>query len=324
MGVYTKTGDFGETGLFGGSRVSKLDPRVNCYGTADELNAHIGHGYALVECPKIRKVLRQLQTDLFVLCAQLASDETGKASLAETISTNHVAYVERKIDRYQQLIGEQHSFVYPGGTVASSALHLARTVARRLERCLYGLAENYPVERPLLVYVNRLSDLLFVLAIAAEQYELTQEVKKQTLALLGAQKLMNQNPKLAMWLKAAKAAEEKAAEMGIPFSFAAVDEGGNLALFHRMDDTLLVSTDIAINKAYTAVALKMPTHEVYPLAQPGGALYGINTTNDCKLVTFGGGFPVVQDGKLIGAIGVSGGSVEEDMVVAKAALAAIV
>ncbi len=118
------------------------------------------------------------------------------------------------------------------------------------------------------------------------------------------------------------AAEERAEEIGVPMCIAVLDGGANLVAFHRMDDALLASIDIARDKAYTALTLKMPTEELAELAQPGEELYGIEATNDGRIVVFGGGIPIEGEGEPIGAIGVSGGSVEEDVTVAEAGLEA--
>ncbi|MFC6718080.1 heme-binding protein [Natrialbaceae archaeon GCM10025810] len=115
------------------------------------------------------------------------------------------------------------------------------------------------------------------------------------------------------------AAEEKATEIGVPMCIAVMDEGANLVGFHRMDDALLASIDIAQNKAYSSVTLKLDTQTIHEVSQPGEPLYGLGDTNDGRIVTFGGGFPLEDDnGTVIGGIGVSGGSVEEDMEVAQA------
>lgn len=116
------------------------------------------------------------------------------------------------------------------------------------------------------------------------------------------------------------AAEKKSTEIGVPMCIAVVDDGANLLGFHRIDDALLASVSIAQNKAYSSVALKMPTDEIGEVAQPGAALYGIGSTNEGRIVTFGGGFPIKSGEDVIGAIGVSGGSPEEDMSVAQAGL----
>jgi uncharacterized protein GlcG (DUF336 family) len=129
---------------------------------------------------------------------------------------------------------------------------------------------------------------------------------------------MNRTLDLALELVAA--AREKAKEIGVPMVIAVVDAGGNMVAVQRMDNALLVSIDIAINKAYTAVAVKMPTHELAKIAQPGTPLFGIQNTEGGRIVIFGGGFPLERNHVMIGGIGVSGGSVEDDMLCAEAAV----
>ena len=118
-------------------------------------------------------------------------------------------------------------------------------------------------------------------------------------------------------------AEQKAAEIDVPMCIAVMDEGANLVAFHRMDGTLLASIDIAQNKAYSSVSLKMDTETIHEVSQPGESLYGLGNTNDGRIITFGGGFPLEnEDGNVVGAVGVSGGSAEEDMTVAQAGVEA--
>lgn len=118
------------------------------------------------------------------------------------------------------------------------------------------------------------------------------------------------------------AATERAEEMGVPMCIAVMDDGANLVAFHRMDGALLASIDIAQDKAYTAVSLEMDTETVWEVSQPGESLYGLGETNDGRIVTFGGGIPLETDGTVVGAVGVSGGSAEEDVTVASAAVEA--
>jgi uncharacterized protein GlcG (DUF336 family) len=119
-----------------------------------------------------------------------------------------------------------------------------------------------------------------------------------------------------------EAAQAKATQIGMPMNIAVVDEGNNLVAFARMDDAWLGSIDIAQNKAYTARAFDMPTKDLAPLAQPGGSLYGIEASNDGRLIVFAGGIPLVSGSRVVGAIGVSGGTVEQDQAVAEAGAAA--
>lgn len=118
------------------------------------------------------------------------------------------------------------------------------------------------------------------------------------------------------------AAEQKAIEISCPMVITVVDEGGNMVAQHRMDGALLVSIDISRNKAYTSVALKMSTEKLAGLSQPGQMLFGINTTDSGRVVIFGGGLPIIENGQVVGGIGVSGGSVEQDVSVVNAGLAA--
>lgn len=140
---------------------------------------------------------------------------------------------------------------------------------------------------------------------------------------MNGEALGSENLNLELALKILKKAEEKAVEINKPMCIAVVDAGGNLLAFHRMDDALLVSIEIAINKAFTAVMLKMETSKLAELARPDGELFGINNAYNGRIVTFGGGIPIFKNGKLVGAIGVSGGTVDEDVVVAKAGISVI-
>lgn len=116
------------------------------------------------------------------------------------------------------------------------------------------------------------------------------------------------------------AAEEEAAQIGVQMVITVLDEGGNMVACHRMDDAWLASVDISQNKAWTSVALKMPTSELAEATVPRAELYGLNTTNQGRIVVFGGGLPLVKEGKVVGAVGVSGGAVEQDVQVAEAAV----
>ncbi len=121
-------------------------------------------------------------------------------------------------------------------------------------------------------------------------------------------------------LRMIEGARKKAEEIGVPMVVAVADEGGNLVALQRMDGALLASVNIAWNKAYTAVALKLPTGELAGAAQPGQPLFGIHNADGGRIVIFGGGIPVVRDGRVVGGIGVSGGRVDQDVACAEAGL----
>jgi cob(I)alamin adenosyltransferase len=170
MKIYTKTGDAGDTGLFGGGRVPKDHPRVQAYGSVDELNASLGMARALEPLPRIDDVLLPIQRDLFSLGALLATpdpakvrDHLEKASLGDA----RIAELERAIDDGEAELEPLRAFILPGGTVKAAALHLSRTVCRRAERDVLAMSRSEELPPIVIIYLNRLSDLLFVLARVA-------------------------------------------------------------------------------------------------------------------------------------------------------------
>lgn len=165
MRIYTKTGDDGSTGLFGGARVQKDAARVDAYGTVDELNSVLGLARAHAPEAEIDELLARLQDDLFCLGAELACQPGSEDRLSSRrLGDNEVAALEAAIDHAEAPLPPLRHFVLPGGTPAAAALHQARTVCRRAERSTLATSRNEPVRRELLIYLNRLSDLLFVLA----------------------------------------------------------------------------------------------------------------------------------------------------------------
>jgi cob(I)alamin adenosyltransferase len=169
MKIYTKTGDAGETGLFGGPRVRKDHARIEAFGTVDELNSHLGLVRTLPAAAPFDDLLRKIQGELFDLGAELATP--GDA--AERIGTEHVAVLEAAIDHHESQLEPLKNFVLPTGTPVAAALHVARTVCRRAERCVVALAGQLDTVIPsnAIEYLNRLGDLLFVLARFANKRE---------------------------------------------------------------------------------------------------------------------------------------------------------
>lgn len=163
MKIYTKTGDKGFTSLIGGTRVPKHNIRIESYGTVDELNSWIG----LIRDQQIeaahKEILKQIQETLFVIGSHLAADpERSKMALPD-LTTTDVEILETKIDDMNEQLPELTHFILPGGSIIVSYCHLARCVCRRAERAVTYLAENSPVEKLTIIYLNRLSDYLFVL-----------------------------------------------------------------------------------------------------------------------------------------------------------------
>jgi cob(I)alamin adenosyltransferase len=164
MKLYTKTGDDGTTGLFGGGRVPKTSARVEAYGTVDETNAAIGVARATGLDPSIDTVVAHVQEDLFTMGAELACVPGREAKLGMgLLGETDIERLERAIDEADAACPPLKSFVLPGGTPQAAALHVARTVCRRAERSVLAVDDAAP-RREVVVYLNRLSDLLFVLA----------------------------------------------------------------------------------------------------------------------------------------------------------------
>jgi cob(I)alamin adenosyltransferase len=172
MKIYTRTGDSGDTGLFGGGRVPKDHPRVSAYGAVDELNAVIGVSLATDPSDFERPLLLSLQRDLFAIGGRLAAPNPAKVEKAlakAVLPPGRVGQLEAAIDRADKELEPLSAFVLPGGSPKAAALHHARTVCRRAEREVVRLARDEAVPTDILVYLNRLSDLLFTVARLASR-----------------------------------------------------------------------------------------------------------------------------------------------------------
>jgi cob(I)alamin adenosyltransferase len=167
MKIYTKTGDDGGTGLFGGARVGKDDLRIEAYGTVDELNSVLGWARAVGLPADIDDCIMRIQNELFAVGAELATPDPATHGTNWT-GAEHIAALEQAIDRLEKPLAPLRQFILPGGTPAAAALHVARTVCRRAERRVVTLSREGPpaIRGSIVVYLNRLGDLLFVLARA--------------------------------------------------------------------------------------------------------------------------------------------------------------
>ncbi len=160
MKIYTKKGDMGKTSLFGGEKVSKGNLRIEVYGTIDELNAHLGMLRAHDIDENVKLALIEIQKKLFRVGSQLALTEKSELFITEL----DVSVLEKEIDQIEKDLPELKSFIVPGGHLAVSECHIARSVCRRAERLIVRLTENEPADDLVIKYLNRLSDYLFVLA----------------------------------------------------------------------------------------------------------------------------------------------------------------
>ena len=166
MKIYTKKGDAGRTGLFDGTNVSKDDPRVAAYGEVDELNAAIGAARAFLEDREVDGALLAIQKDLFAVGAQLADPkyDASKRKEKTRITEERIVEFEKMMDRWEEKLPPLRAFILPAGAKGGALLHLARTVCRRAERKIVAISERVAVAPLVIKYMNRLSDLLFVMA----------------------------------------------------------------------------------------------------------------------------------------------------------------
>lgn len=166
MKIYTKTGDNGETGLFGGKRVKKSDKRISAYGTIDELNAHLGLAKEFITSEEIKSLIEKLQNLLFNCGADLATplEEISIKISIPRIDEKDIEFVEKNIDYFESKLEPLKNFILPGGSKGAALLHLCRTVCRRAEREIVALEECEVINHKIVIFANRISDLLFVLS----------------------------------------------------------------------------------------------------------------------------------------------------------------
>lgn len=166
MKIYTKTGDKGETGLFGGTRVSKNSERIEAYGTIDELNSFIGLAITESFDKEVKKLLEKIQNELFTLGSDLATPDIEKNKKLKIVRVPENFYIdaEQAIDYFEEKLEPLKNFILPGGSKSTALLHVCRSICRRAERRVVKLSSTEQISENILVYLNRLSDLFFVLA----------------------------------------------------------------------------------------------------------------------------------------------------------------
>ena len=164
MKIYTKTGDKGKTSLLGGTRVSKSHERINAYGTIDELNSFLGLVSDLDQSADRANFIRNIQFRLFTIGSSLAAETDKAKAFKPDLEENDIEALEKAIDEMNKSLPEMKNFIIPGGHQLVSSTHIARTVCRRAERLITKLSETEDIEDIIIIYLNRLSDYLFVLA----------------------------------------------------------------------------------------------------------------------------------------------------------------
>lgn len=172
MKIYTKTGDKGETGLFGGERVLKNNLRLNAYGTVDELNSFVGLTILEISSDEIKNLLVNLQNKLFVLGSDLAAPEAQKNKKLKVtrLPEEYIIETEQAIDKFESRLDELKNFILPGGSRGSALLHVCRTISRRAEREVVALKNTEQIGENIIIFLNRLSDLFFVLSRLENKY----------------------------------------------------------------------------------------------------------------------------------------------------------
>ena len=331
MSIYTKTGDNGQTKLQDGISIPKHHPIIQAMAALDELNAHLGMIKSHISPSEPTDEYEQLQKTIMAIMSLISYTSENKHNNSEIALDNYfideTSFLESQIDKINATIPTATGFVTYGSCKKSSQLDIARAVTRRAETFLSQAAEHTSYAKAAFAYINRLSDFLYVKARYADfEHFITQAVET---ALGETRKITDQvqRPYVdsdeinfntnQMTLPQAKTLlekiERKAAAQNLPIVAACCNAAGNPVAVHVMDNSLLISYEAAIAKAHTAASLKMPTASLSQLVQPGQPFYGLETLGSGKITAIGGGVPLFnKSNHLIGAIGISGGTAEED------------
>lgn len=344
MNIYTKNGDKGTTDLVRTKNVSKSDDRIGLVGTIDELTSHIGVVKTMLTDGETVRMLEKIQETLITVMAGVADPYNREYH----INDDKTQLLEEEIDRMEGLFDRPKKFILPGGTRLSAETDVARTVARRAERALASVGVKFGADTGAKKYMNRLADYLYVLARyedaknsgkAEESHKTEQKNRGESenrmeenrntsvseAVIQEVMKRMGIQGKIT--LESAKRLIEKiekeAARQGKKAVIAVCGPDGNPIAVHVMDGAFLVSFDVAMKKAYTSVAVKMSTKELSVLAQPGQTFYGVDKMDGGKIVIFGGGVPLKVGDTIIGGLGVSGGTGEEDHALAEYGLSVL-
>ncbi|MBQ1310281.1 MAG: cob(I)yrinic acid a,c-diamide adenosyltransferase [Blautia sp.] len=338
MNIYTKNGDRGTTDLIRSKNVSKSDDRIQLVGTIDELTSHIGLVKTVLHDADTVRFLEKIQGTLITLMAGVADPYSSEYRIREEKTT----LLEEEIDRLEALFDRPKKFVLPGSNPLSARVDVCRAVARRAERALALVSVRFGADTGAKKYMNRLADYLYVLARYLDE-TYTGEEKRQDSKEKGLEKSAADVPKTPLGtaftekeiseslirevlrrmgiqekitLPSAKrlieCIEKEADRRGMKAVIAVCNPEGNPIAVHVMDGAFLPGFDAAMKKAYTSVAVKMSTMEFGRMAQPGGTFYGVDQVDNGRLIIFGGGVPLKDGDSIIGGLGISGSTGEED------------
>jgi ATP:cob(I)alamin adenosyltransferase len=309
--VYTRTGDGGVTRLGSGKSVPKDSIRVELYGVIDEASSALGIARGLAAKPVAGAIL-ELQRELVKLMGRISLYDLN----CQVVSAEEL---EGKIEAIRDIVPMPDVFVEPGESPCGGALHLARAIFRRAEREAVTLSREEDFEPEIMKTINRMSDYVYALAEWADHEDRVSRITRAVLERIGEKNTESNSDVVLCEAEALIAAMKAASDGGgVPMAMAVCDSAGNLVAFSRQENVLPVSVGLAQKKAFTATQLKCPTSDLAGATQPGAMLWGLQA--DPNLVVFGGGIPLYLGGKIRGAVGVSGGTVDEDVAVAEAAV----
>lgn len=330
MKIYTKTGDAGTTNLAHTKNITKSDARLEVIGSMEELTSHIGLIKTEIQEETVLSFLEGIQQTLVTVTAGISDSYNMKYKLKEEA----VVELEKEIDRLEGLTDSSRQAAFPGSNPVSAKIDVARAVARRAERSLAAVSVKFGSDTGAKRYMNRLADYLYMLARYCDakveckktggnsnmesNTGIDEALIQKVLMRMGQGKMT-----LELSKKLIQKIEEEAERRGKKAVIAVCGPDGNPIAVHVMDGAFLVSFDVAVRKAYTSVAVKMSTMELAKLTQPGQTFYGLEALDGGKLVIFGGGVPLVCNGNIIGGLGISGGTGEEDHSLAEYALSVL-
>lgn len=304
MDLYTRKGDGGRASTMTRINIPKSSPVFEILGTLDEFTSALGVAKRKVPASLV-PVVEEIQHNVIALNGELAGGQ-------KFATQERVRQLEGAIDSLMEHVPPFSGFILPGESEGGAALDLARTMARRAERCAVAASQTGGVNRDILAWMNRLSDLIYALARVCDRTPPEEASGGEAAAPAPARLAPAGDGFCDMADALCRMVRLKAREEGLRVVAAVCDAGGQAVALQRDDDAYIASVDIAANKAFTAVSLKMTTEQVGKLAQPGAPLYGIQHTNQGRIVLFGGGAPLIRGGAILGGLGVSGGSAQQD------------
>jgi ATP:cob(I)alamin adenosyltransferase len=326
VSIYTKAGDKGYTSLAKIPIIFKSDDRIQLLGNMDELTSNLGIVKANDGREEVKIQIERIQKNLIFIMSGIADQFNSKYKFSE----EEVIHMEDEINAMENLFSRKKEFILPGSCALSAQIDVARTVARRAERWLNTVDQKFGVDQVAKKYTNRLADYLYMLArYTDERHEKNEDIAINQVPIINTEQtnlfkeetaqtitnklwVVNNRINLEDTKKLMRMIEEEAKKRGLNVVIAVCNPEGNPIAVHAMDGSFLASFDVAMKKAYTSVAVKMTTKKLGELAIPGGTFYGIDKADQGRLIIFGGGVPLFIGDIIIGGLGISGGTSQED------------